>query len=409
MNSMTIITIDNVTFYPGSEVAEGVAARQGYTLTTDDDIFLCAAKSCGIPASELRRPVYGPAKLLDGIRDDRPKIAAALRVALAEVLGADNLVFHGRLSYLIPGAVTHVLKVGLVSARTYRLKQAGKEGLASREAEQIIKKGDQTRAEWADFILGREPWDAQLFDMVIPVDERSLDEIINHIVKYAGRPVVATTDEALDSLKRFQKAAELQQAFAEKGHDVDIEINDSGVEILIKKHNLFLDRLKRQLVDIAKSLPGVTTASARPGPRYREPSIYRDLHSELPRKVLLVDDEKVFVQTLSRRLRAREIDSSLAYGGAEALAKVEAETPEVMVLDLKMPGIDGIEVLRNVKANNPRTEVIILTAHGSDTEERLVFQLGAFACLHKPVDIDELTETMRRAYLKVRQNGDPKE
>ncbi|MCP4599335.1 MAG: response regulator, partial [Proteobacteria bacterium] len=79
---------------------------------------------------------------------------------------------------------------------------------------------------------------------------------------------------------------------------------------------------------------------------------------------------------------------------------VNREHPTVVVLDLKMPDIDGFEVLRRVKTMHPEIELIILTAHGSLAEERLVLELGAFACLHKPVDIDELTETMRQAQLK---------
>jgi two-component system response regulator CpxR len=80
---------------------------------------------------------------------------------------------------------------------------------------------------------------------------------------------------------------------------------------------------------------------------------------------------------------------------------VENEPPEVMVLDLKMPGIDGIEVLRQVKQIHPEVEVIILTGHGSAREEQLARELGAFAYLRKPVDLDVLTRTMQAAYLKL--------
>ncbi len=125
-----------------------------------------------------------------------------------------------------------------------------------------------------------------------------------------------------------------------------------------------------------------------------------NLDIPLPTKVLLVDDEKEFVHTLSERLQTRNIESTVAYGGEEALVKVETEEPEVMVLDLRMPGIDGLEVLRRVKAGHPVTEIIILTGHGSDTEERLAFELGAFAYLRKPVDINVLIETMQAAHRK---------
>ena len=79
-----------------------------------------------------------------------------------------------------------------------------------------------------------------------------------------------------------------------------------------------------------------------------------------------------------------------------------------MILDLKMPGIDGIEVLRRVKENNPEIEVIILTGHGSEADKKVCMELGAFAYLHKPVDIDMLSETLKKANEKVQNKKDQK-
>jgi DNA-binding response OmpR family regulator len=124
---------------------------------------------------------------------------------------------------------------------------------------------------------------------------------------------------------------------------------------------------------------------------------------EAPTKVLLVDDEKEFVHALSERLENRSIPSAIAYDGEQALEAVASEQPEVIVLDLKMPGIDGLEVLRRVKKSHPSTEVIILTGHGSDAEEARAAELGAFAYLRKPVDIEELTRTMKEAYRQVEE------
>ena len=72
-----------------------------------------------------------------------------------------------------------------------------------------------------------------------------------------------------------------------------------------------------------------------------------------------------------------------------------------MILDLKMPGIDGMEVLRKVKKERPHVEVIILTGHGSEKDRALAMELGAFAYLEKPVNIDVLTKTMKEAYSKI--------
>ena len=86
-------------------------------------------------------------------------------------------------------------------------------------------------------------------------------------------------------------------------------------------------------------------------------------------KVLLVDDEQDFVESLAERVKMRDVAPDVALNGEEALKHVEHEIPDVMVLDLKMPGIDGMEVLRQVRKAYPNIQVIILTGHGSEKHE----------------------------------------
>ena len=137
------------------------------------------------------------------------------------------------------------------------------------------------------------------------------------------------------------------------------------------------------------------------GKNYYQADIYRKHNFEMPSKVLLVDDEREFVQTLSERLLMRDMGSAVAYDGESALQLVEEDEPEVMILDLKMPGIDGIGVLKRVKATCPQIEVIILTGHGSEKDRKICMDLGAFAYLQKPVDINILTETLKKANEKI--------
>ncbi len=125
----------------------------------------------------------------------------------------------------------------------------------------------------------------------------------------------------------------------------------------------------------------------------------------MPPEILLVDDEREFVETLSQRLGLRQMETAVAYRGEQALALLARWQPRVMVLDLKMPGLDGMEVLRRVKRHHPRVQVIILTGHGSARDRRLCLELGAFAYLQKPVAIEELWQTMDRA----RQRSGPGE
>lgn len=163
-----------------------------------------------------------------------------------------------------------------------------------------------------------------------------------------------------------------------------------------------LSRLEEELKSIATQVPGVKTLTTKVGPGFHQSDIYRKFDFEVPSKVLLVDDEREFVQTLSERLLMRDMGSAVAYDGESALQLIKEDEPDVMILDLRMPGIDGIEVLRRVKKTNPEVEVIILTGHGSEADKEICMNLGAFAYLQKPVDIDELSKTIKRANEKIR-------
>ena len=114
-------------------------------------------------------------------------------------------------------------------------------------------------------------------------------------------------------------------------------------------------------------------------------------------RVLLVDDETEFVQAMAERLKMRDLDADTVYDGEQALSFVEGQEPDVMVLDLKMPGIDGMEVLRQVKKSYPKIQVIILTGHGTEKDEEEARRLGAFEYLEKPVPLDVLIKKMKQA------------
>lgn len=122
-------------------------------------------------------------------------------------------------------------------------------------------------------------------------------------------------------------------------------------------------------------------------------------------KVLLVDDEEDFVKTMAERMEMRDVGSEVALDGQQALRMLEDEIPDVMVLDLRMPGLDGMEVLRRVRQTYPQIQVIIMTGHGSDDEEKEARRLGAYDYLRKPVDINELMETVRAAG-RAQRDGD---
>jgi DNA-binding NtrC family response regulator len=115
-------------------------------------------------------------------------------------------------------------------------------------------------------------------------------------------------------------------------------------------------------------------------------------------KVLIVDDEEAFANTLAQRLTMRKLQVGIAYNGEQALLKLQEEKPDVIVLDLKMPGMHGMEVLQEIKKTNPNIQVIILTGHGTDKDEEESKSLGGFYFLKKPADIETLEDKIKAAF-----------
>ena len=119
-------------------------------------------------------------------------------------------------------------------------------------------------------------------------------------------------------------------------------------------------------------------------------------------RVLIVDDEDDFRETIVKRLNARKIQAEGAASGIKALDVLKEKDFDVMVLDVKMPDMDGIETLRHVKKMKPEIEVIMLTGHASVEFGIKGMQLGAFNYVMKPAPLNELLDTIGQAFNKKR-------
>jgi DNA-binding NtrC family response regulator len=117
-------------------------------------------------------------------------------------------------------------------------------------------------------------------------------------------------------------------------------------------------------------------------------------------RVLLVDDEEDFVHVVEKRLRKREVDTTVVTTGHDALRELEGGGVDVVVLDVRMPGMDGLETLEKIKRRHPDVEVIMLTGHASLEAALNGMELGAFDYLMKPMDIDDLLYRIEDAYEK---------
>jgi DNA-binding NtrC family response regulator len=114
-------------------------------------------------------------------------------------------------------------------------------------------------------------------------------------------------------------------------------------------------------------------------------------------KILLVDDEKDFLDVMSERIEARGMQVTTAESAVKALKQVESGGFDAIILDLMMPGMDGLETLKAIKKKNPDLQVILLTGHATIEKGIEAMKLGAMDFLEKPADLDKLTEIIKKA------------
>ena len=120
-------------------------------------------------------------------------------------------------------------------------------------------------------------------------------------------------------------------------------------------------------------------------------------------KLLIIDDEVEFASTLRQRLELRGLDTTDVHSGREGLETVEKINPNIVILDLKMPDMAGLDVLAEIKKYDPDIEVIMLTGHGSTVSGIEAMEKGAFDYIMKPVDLTKLLEKIYSADEKRRK------
>jgi two-component system, OmpR family, response regulator CpxR len=400
---MPIIALFSGTFCREEPLLDRLRGGTGYKAVGDSEMVAEASRISGMSPAKIGNAFSSKTSVFNRFTHERDRSIGYIKRALARVLTTENLIIEGFSVQLIPAEVTHVLRVCLIADLSFRLSVAIQENAMEREeAMMLIRRQDEARASWVQAVLNKkDPWDPSLYDILIPVDKMSAEETVSLIQGNLGKDILRRTTQSQKALENFLLASEVEVTLLKEGHNVGVKAEGGEVTLTINKHVLMLSRLEEELKTIAAQVTGVKGVATKVGPAFHQADIYRKFDFELPSKILLVDDEREFVQTLSERLLMRDMGSAVAYDGESALDLIREDEPEVMILDLRMPGIDGIEVLRKVKSAHPEIEVIILTGHGSEADKETCLKLGAFAYLQKPVDIEILSETIRKANEKI--------
>ena len=402
---MSVISVFNGSYCNASAVVKEIMIRAGYETVDDNAVIADAGRLSAIADEKIRRAFTSKTSVFNKFTHERERAVTHLKLALAQRMANDKLLVWGMVTQLIPRTISHVLRVCLIADTRFRATQAAnQDGLSEIEALRLIHRQDEERAAWIAGQTGVEdPWDPQLYDMVLPTDKLTPEQSAELVAENIKKEALKSTAASKQAVADFLLAATVEAALVKEGHSVGVAAEKGDVTLIINKHVLMLHRLENELKAIVEKVPGVNKIGSKVGPGFYQSDIYRRADFEMPSKILLVDDEREFVQTLSERLEMRDLASAVAYDGESALEVVREDEPEVMILDLRMPGIDGIEVLRRVKTDQPDIEVIILTGHGSEDDRKTCMDLGAFDYLQKPVDIDALSAAIQRANEKIRK------
>ncbi|PTN32051.1 response regulator [Desulfonatronum sp. SC1] len=407
---MGIISIFYGSFCHEKEIVELVAQRVGAVVLDDPKLLELTQARFGVQALALERSLFQGKRSGAFFAVEKRRHLTMVRRTLADKLvdlALDKVLCSGFLAHLVPRSVNHVFHVCLIADFGFRVERAMADlGLSMDLARERVTGDDRVRAVWTGELLRKEPWDHTLYDLVLPMDRKSVEEAAAAIVEHSRKDLLQPDDLSRKALTDFQLQAAVELALAEEGHTAQVKAVGDRIELLITQNVIMLSKLEEELRDIVAGVAGVGEVIVNLSPEFYQKTMYRQHQPEQRKKLLLVDDEREFVHTLSERLLMREIGSAVVYDGEQALAFVEEDEPDVMVLDLKMPGIDGLEVLRRVKAAHPQIQVIILTGHGSKEDERNCLDAGAFAYLQKPVDIDVLTRLLEQA--RVREEEQPR-
>jgi DNA-binding NtrC family response regulator len=121
------------------------------------------------------------------------------------------------------------------------------------------------------------------------------------------------------------------------------------------------------------------------------------MSEEIKANILLVDDEEEFLKVLSQRLEGRGMKVDTSTTGEAAIEKAKAKGFDAIVLDLAMPGVDGIETLKRIKSENPDLQIIMLTGHASVDKGVEAIKEGAVDFMEKPVDLNKLLKKIEEA------------
>ena len=242
----------------GKEVAEKLAQRLGYVCLSRD-ILLEASDEFDIPEIKLVRALHDAPTVLERFSHGKERYVSYIRSALLQHVLKDNVVYHGLAGHYLLAGIPNVLKVRIIADMEDRVREEMKrEGISAEKARYILKKDDEERRKWSLQLYGTDTWDSRLYDMVLNIQNLSVEDAVDVLVETARKPVFQTTPESRRILENLALAARVQATLVKVDPMVGVSAEDGIVTIATGQKALAANSdVLAEMKRLAQSVTGV--------------------------------------------------------------------------------------------------------------------------------------------------------
>jgi cytidylate kinase len=254
---MPIITVSRGSYSKGKAVAEKVALKLGYECISRD-IILEASEEFNVPEIKLIRAIHDAPGILDRLSHEKDKYIAYFQTALLKHFRKDNIVYHGLAGHFFVKGISHVLKVRIIADLEERVRlEMEREGISRSEALHLLKRDDEERRKWSQYLYGTDTSNASLYDLVMHIHTISVDDAVDIICHTAGFQEFQTTPESQKAMKDLVLAAEVKAALIGLNHGIKISAQDGIVFVKSEATLQQQSSLSHDIEKISKQISGV--------------------------------------------------------------------------------------------------------------------------------------------------------
>lgn len=253
---MAIITISRGSYSMGVIVAEQVARRLGYAVISRD-LLLDASDRFHIPEIKLIRAIHDAPGILERFSHSKQAYLAYIRAALTERASSDNVVYHGLAGHILLKNIESVLKVRITADMSYRVaREMKRENISENEARSILEKDDQQRRKWTKSLHGADPWDSNLYDLVIRINRFKVEDAVDFICQAAQSEAFRTTEKSLEKIRDLALACRVKAELVDEFHNIAV-VCQYGNVIVYTKDKGRAAKLHKHVDQIRKTVDGI--------------------------------------------------------------------------------------------------------------------------------------------------------